>query len=920
MSVDVRVLENASLVAGRVCNNQYTECLLHRTVDCSSTRVSSILLPPPTNKQQRSTMTTSRLPTHVVPRHYDLTYRRIDLIQHVFEGSVKIQLEAAESVILPSLTLNACEIQLQSATLLEGDGSKRVATEFRYDLKNQRCDVLFDELEWTKGNQYTLSIEFQGTLNDQMHGLYRSTYVGLDGVTTHTMATTQFEATDARRAFPCWDEPALKATFQLTVVIPVHLQCVSNTPTEAVHSTLENKTITFQRTPKMSTYLLALVVGTFDSISKTSRGIVTTIYTVPGKAHQAHFCLDVAWRCLDLLQDLFQIPYPLPKSDLLAIPDFAAGAMENWGCVTYREAKVLVEPGTTSETTQRGIARTVCHELAHMWFGNWTTMEFWTQLWLKEGVARFMEFVGIDTLFPEWNAWEEFVQSVYGLAMSLDAMNSSHPVEVPVHHPDEISEIFDSISYAKGASIIRMVYALIGKDDFFKGMRIYLNRHAYGNAVTNDLWGALEEASSFPVTKFMAPWTLQMGYPILRIGNDGSIASERFLSSGPEPDLDAPWPIPVTALVEGEDQVQGPWVIRGPHRDDTGALQEKIREWGAGSKWFKLNVGQTGFFRVAYSSEQWSRLSNVLAPDGPLSVTDRLGLITDSFAAGQAGYTPLAASLQLISEFGDHKEVDYVVWQELAENLSTIASVFRSEPSFGKYQTLLRAIFRKQFDKLGWHAKDGESPRIGTLRGTMIDILGIAGDNDVISESHNCFQSFCQGQLAIPGDLQGPIFRCALRHDEDSVFAKLQMRVEDPQTSPEERRYCLQTMGRVKDPQRHAMMLDYVVFSGKVRLQDSLFPMGSLANTHDAGGVACWEFVQKHYEHLQGGPMASPMVAVAVRGLRREDQCQGVEAFYKGASMPRRVAQALEVVRTRAKRLKRDAMSLKSFLESQISK
>lgn len=435
-----------------------------------------------------------RLP--IVPKHYDLTYQRVDLKSFEFFGTVQIHAQGKtvvadkEAFRFNKITIHCDEVQIIEAKLQFDDGATTLtAEEFNYHMRNQTCTVVFPtttttttELTdgagessssssiWKEDREYILTLTFRGELNDKLRGLYRSTYVDATDGKTHIIATTQFEPTDARRAFPCFDEPALKATFALSVRAPVDFQVLSNTPPASIF-TDENrkyKLVKFQTTPLMSTYLVALVMGRFDCVSTSSMSkrsnIMTTVYTVPGKAEQGLFCLDTATRCLDFYQNLFGIPYPLTKSDLVAIPDFAAGAMENWGLVTYREAKILVQSGSTSETMKRGIARTVCHELAHQWFGNLATMEFWTQLYLKEGVARYMEFVGIDYLFPEWMVWTEFVQSVYNLALSLDALTTSHPVEVEVNHPDEISEIFDAISYAKGASLIRMVAHYMVRD------------------------------------------------------------------------------------------------------------------------------------------------------------------------------------------------------------------------------------------------------------------------------------------------------------------------------------------------------------------------------------------------------------------------------------------------------------------------
>jgi len=309
---------------------------------------------------------------------------------------------------------------------------------------------------------------------------------------------------------------------------------------------------------------------------------------------------------------------------------------------------------------KRGIARTVCHELAHQWFGNLVTMDFWTQLWLNEGFARFMEFVGIDTIFPEWDAWTEFVQSVYGLALSLDSMKSSHPIEVEVQHPDEINAIFDAISYAKGASVIRMLSSLIGFETFMKGMRIYLKRHAYGNATTEMLWASLGEASNMPIEDLMSPWTSQTGFPLLILEDEikCNISTTKFLASGPASgntwDLYCTWPIPITVQVEGEDNFYGPWILNDPSGKSIPELYEKMNEWTAAGKWFKFNVSQTGFYRVAYTQKQWEKLSLAMSPDGPLSASDRLGLISDSFAIGRAGYASIVDSLKLVQEFGEH--------------------------------------------------------------------------------------------------------------------------------------------------------------------------------------------------------------------------------------------------------------------------
>ncbi|KAI2509760.1 metalloaminopeptidase [Fragilaria crotonensis] len=873
-----------------------------------------------------------RLPITVVPYHYDLNYTNIDLDRHVFDGHLTMHMrmqqmtttkenEEAHDQEGSTLLLHCLELQILSCHVTSVDSNqtdetttaadKGTGVEFRYNIQHQTVEIILDDAfpGWKPGVSYTAQILFSGILNDQMRGFYRSTYTGLDGTSQRTMATTQFQATDARRAFPCIDEPAHKATFQLVVTIPAHLQCISNTPLESVHTTTVSashtgtnrpslksefiKTITFQKTPKMSTYLLAFVIGEFDAISKTK---------------------------------LISHSLPLIKSDLLAIPDFAAGAMENWGCVTYREAKILVQEGSTSETMRRGIARTVCHELAHQWFGNLVTMEFWTQLWLNEGFARFMEFVAIDTLFPDWDAWTEFVQSVFGVAQSLDAMKSSHPVEVEVQHPDEIQDIFDAISYAKGASLIRMISSYIGFDIFMEGLKIYLQRHAYGNATTDMLWQALEEASNKPVAKLMTPWTLQTGYPLLLLTSSGMLETPRFLASGPESDTHdaSSWPIPVTAIVEGDDQVHGPWLIHGPDGDETPALLEAIQNWTEAGKWFKLNANQTAFVRVAYTPEQWKRLSVAMVPNGQLSAIDRLGLISDSFAAGRSGYSSIVDSLRLVENFGQHETADYAVWQELSENLGDLCRLYRSQPFFSKFQSYLIKIYTKQFDILGWDAKDGESQRTGTLRASVISMMGRAGDESICAEAHRRFCDYVTHGIGIPGDLQGIVFRLALRYDEAQVYPSLR-NLYEASTFPEEQRNCLSAMGSVQDRGRHLEMLEYTLFSGKVRLQDIAFPLGALSSASDDGGRACWDFFSTHYNRFlsagfAGGPMWGACVGFSCRGLKTLDEANQVEAYFvtnPPGSARTRLIQGLEAIRTRAIRLARDEAAVAAFLDEQ---
>ena len=490
-----------------------------------------------------------------------------------------------------------------------------------------------------------------------------------------------------------------------------------------------------------------------------------------------------------------------------------------------------------------------------MWFGNLVTPEFWTQLWLKEGAARFLEFVAIDKLFPEWKAWEMFCQQVYSVALNLDAMISSHPVEVEVQSADEIGEIFDSISYAKGASVIRMLCSFVGRETFFKGVRIYLEKHAAGNAVSSDFWSALEDASGLPVVDIALPWTLQTGYPIVLLEED-TLSCPRFLAGGPDShpsSKETKWPIPITAIVEGEEEIMGPWIIGGPNGDESEKLLSKTKEWSGANKYFKLNADQAGFYRISYSDKQWKRLSRAMLPGGQLSTTDRMGLILDSFAAGRAGYASISDSLDLIKDFGSHEIAEHAVWAELSGNLAALASLYKSEPFFAKFQGFLRTIYANQMKKIGWDKRQTDDEDTGTLRSTIISMMGLAGDTGVLEEALRRFKAFVEdpNTSLVTADVRTAVFRTALRADESLVSADLK-RIFETSDYQGVQRSCLSVLGRVKDSKRHAEMLDYVLFSGKVRYQDMAFVLNGLAQTTSEGGRRCWDNFVADFDRLAG--------------------------------------------------------------------
>mmetsp|Transcript_20082 Transcript_20082/g.42041 ORF Transcript_20082/g.42041 Transcript_20082/m.42041 type:complete len:860 (-) Transcript_20082:2-2581(-) len=854
-----------------------------------------------------------RLPTTVTPNHYDLTYNSINLSPpYSFSGVVKISIQVSKDAPnnMNSITLHCLEIAISEATLSSSSSTPTHATSINYSPSNETCTLVFP----TPINPSTslLTVTFTGVLNDQMRGLYRSTYKGQDGE-IKTMACTQFEATDARRAFPCWDEPSFKSTFRLTCKIsqtptfnPIAISnttIVSSITNHERGGSEKSTTYKFEVTPVMSTYLLALVIGEFDQVGKNSEKtkIRTTVYTAPGKGMQGVFCLETACRALDFLEDTYGVPYPLPKSDLLAIPDFAAGAMENWGCVTYREAKILTSETGTSLAMRKGIARTVCHELAHQWFGNLTTMEWWNALFLNEGFARYMEFIAVNSLFPSWGIWDEFVGSVFVLALSLDAMDTSHPIEVEVNHPDEINSIFDSISYAKGASLIRMIAGWLGEDVFMEGIKKYLRKFGYKNATSNDLWSTLGSHSGKDVVGMMEKWTKVMGFPVITIGKDGSVVQEKFRAGGRKDGLEVTdWRIPIT-FADGE------MLVMGIGEDEM--VAEKIRQGKGG----KINKGQVGFYRVNYSTDVWASLSKEMGVE-KMSNTDRLGLVSDVFALAKGGYQPVTVALDFVKPMAEIAvEDEFVVWSEVCDKLIELSGVYKGEDFEDSYKAFVKEVVGKQWEMIGWEKKEGEKDNKGSMRGVLLSAMAASGDEGVKKEALRLFNVYYGGGKEVAADIRKVVYKLAVSEDEDNVLPKMRD-LFSKTTFPEEQRNLMVAMGGVKGEMLWKETIDWVLFSGQVKKQDAVWPLSTLGG--GGKGEMAFEYFKENHERLKErftGPIWGGVVAMCSRGVK---DIETVVDYFKDKDVgnaKRRLAQAIEGGRLREARLKRDMDALKGY-------
>jgi puromycin-sensitive aminopeptidase len=834
-----------------------------------------------------------------------------DLTNFTFGGEQTVDIQVLEPT--STIILNAIDLDI-SGVILHANGTTLTTRSVSFDKDAETATLDFGET--IQPGDARLEMAFKGELNDKLMGFYRSEYTSQDGETRY-LATTQFEPTDARRAFPCWDEPAKKATFEVTLVFSDEYQAVSNTPVveEAVPGP-GLKSVRFAETPIMSTYLLAFVVGNLTSIEERAPGGTTVgVWTTPGKENQAGFALDTSVKLLGYFNEYFGIPYPLAKLDHIAIPDFAAGAMENWGAVTYRETALLVDPENSSAGTRQRVAEVIAHEMAHMWFGDLVTMEWWDDLWLNESFASWMGNKAVDWLFPEWEMWTQFVNMDTNRALSLDGLKNSHPIEQAVKNPAEVSQLFDAISYSKGASVIRMLENFLGEETFRKGLNRYLSAHMYDNARTEDLWSALETESGQPVTAIMDTWVKQMGYPVLQVESERSggqtrlsVTQERFvydrLLGDSEPDTNPDnqiWKVPISAGQGGQES--GVIVMDG--------RQAQLDVPGDGSGWVKINPLQTGFFRVNYSNEDWQRLVPAIE-SLELHATDRLGVQNDAYALSRAGLLPVTQFLTLARAY--QNEDDASVWSDLASNLRDIEQLISEDSVHPAYQRFARDLFGPAARKIGWEPKSGEGHLDALLRSTVLSQAGSYHDPDVTAHATERFQRYLEDRETLAPDLRGVVFALAAQSGGKDVYDQI-WQLEGETDLAEEKIRLLMALTRFQQPELLNAALEDSL-SAKVRSQDSITVVGGVA-ANPKGRDLAWEFVKSNwgeFDRRYGGGGFGLMRLVSICShFNSQAKADEVDSFFAEHPVPaadRTIRQALERVRLNIKWLEQNRQEL----------
>ncbi|EPE34977.1 Metalloproteases (zincins), catalytic [Glarea lozoyensis ATCC 20868] len=791
------------------------------------------------------------LPDNIKAINYDISIHDLEMGGAFgYQGTVNI----LSKIVKPSkdITLNTHEIKIHSAELLSGDKSFK-STGTSYDSAKQRATLAFAD-EIPVAENANLVIKFQGTINNDMAGFYRSKYkptvapapsVAKDGE-DHVMFSTQFESCDARRAFPCFDEPNLKATFDFEIELPDDQVALSNMPEKGTRKSKDGfKVVSFDRTPVMSTYLLTWAVGDFEYIEDFTKRkykgkhLPVRVYTTRGLKSQAQYALDHAPQIIDYFSEIFDIEYPLPKSDLLAVHEFSHGAMEGWGLVTYRTTAVLFDEKTSDSKYKNRIAYVVAHELAHQWFGNLVTMDWWSELWLNEGFATWVGWLATDKIHPEWNVWSQFVSEGMQTAFTLDSLRSSHPIEVPVRDGLDVDQVFDAISYLKGSSTIRMLATHLGQETFLKGVSNYLKAHAYGNATTNDLWSALSEASGQDINSLIDPWVRKIGFPVLTVAEEPGqigIKQSRYLSTGDvKPDEDTTtWWVPLG--LQGKTGTKGTTSIALTQKEDT------IRD--IDDTFYKINKDNAGFYRVNYPPARLAKLGSQI---DQLSTMDKIGLVGDAGALALSGQATTSGLLAFAE--GLQSETDYLVWSQILDSLGTVKSIFSDNQEIhAGLQKFTLKLITPAVERIGIEQKPDDDFLTTRLRSLLVISAGLNGHEKIISEAKKRFELYTSGsdKSAINSNLRAAIFGIAMRLGDAPEYHALKKEWQTT-LSVDGKEIALRAMGRLQSLDLLPDYLDFVF--EEVATQDK-HTAGMALAANPKTRAAFWQYIQDNFQAI----------------------------------------------------------------------
>eukprot|EP00118_Oscarella_pearsei_P010785 m.68309 g.68309 ORF g.68309 m.68309 type:complete len:981 (+) comp35504_c0_seq10:3-2945(+) len=884
--------------------------------------------PKPTSKRSKI-WDNIRLPGDIVPKAYFIGLRP-NLTSGIVSGDVSIEcdvIKTTQNVLIHGLELNITNPRIFSSS------GEVVDINDHFYVKETQFWVMTLGKPLPAKTTVNIKLEWTGQLAGGLAGFYKSSYNDSKGK-EHVMATTQMEPTDARRAFPCFDEPAMKAHFNISIEYDTsQYTAISNMPPWWNETVAGGSLVRahFMQTPRMSTYLVAFIVSDFHFVeTMTSSGVLVRVWARPELIQQTKWALHCGSTILSFYETFFNVSYPLPKQDLVAIPDFSAGAMENWGLITYREVDLLYDPHTSATVNKQRVAVVIAHELAHQWFGNLVTMKWWNNLWLNEGFASYVEYIGTDAVAPDWDMIGHFFTDTTLRAYSVDSLVTSHPIDISVDTPAEINGVFDSISYDKGASILQMLLNFVGKQYFLKGLTLYLRTHQFGNAETSDLLEALDEVTkgqlpeSLTVQSVMSTWTKQSGFPIVNVNGDFkkgtlSLTQQRFVyasanaSALPPSQFEYKWSIPITFYSDVTSVTNLVW------------LTTTSREYQVGHsfKWVKLNMNQTSYYTVNYTESMWMALSNQLQTDHTVfSPRDRAGLLADAFNLARGGLLDITTALEMTKYL--HNEKDYVPWDAVLSGLSYIRDMLALRPSYGKFKTFLcekLAPMAANFLQNGIpDSHNDKLLRVSVISSSWSADCSLGNGTSVFQKVSEHFSLFKAGNASVDPDLHSSVYGAgvAAGDEEEWDFVWNILQTTDVAS---ERRACFSALAQTRKPWLLNRYLEYSVDPSKIRPQDTDFVM-IYVSRNVIGRSFAWNFLRSNWDLLfsryGGGSFSfSYFVRAGAGFFNTEFQLKEFNDFFNGrdaGSANRAVKQTVEKIESNIRWMKVNEKTVEQWL------
>ena len=848
--------------------------------------------------------TPGQLPKTAVPRHYTLRIQP-DLAARTTVGQATIEVETLRPVT--ELVLNANEISIDSAALLDDPAAPRPLSA-RLDPDKQTLTL---PVTLAPG-RHTVTLAYRGKIGTQAEGFFVDKYPTPTG--DKFMLGTQFEPTDARRVFPCWDEPVYRATYDITLVVPEKLMAVANTP--AVRETPIGgglKEVVFARTPAMASYLVALYAGEFETLEGEQDGVKLRIITTEGKRASATYALESTKRILAYYNQYFGIRYPLPKLDQIAVPNAFAtfGAMENWGCITYIDTALLFDPVNSSQERRERVFAVIAHEMAHQWFGDLVTMAWWDNLWLNEGFASWMGTKASDALNPDWQLWVRAAEAKEG-AMGLDARKTTHPIQRPIANESQANDAFDTISYQKGQGFLKMLEAYLGPDTFREGLRHYMATHQYSNTTTADLWAALGEASGKPVVSVAAGWTEQPGFPIVLVSATGTgamrglrLEQSRFTVNDPTA-TPLTWRIPVTLANTANLSAASVTLLE---KDPVTV------PWPAGSGTAKANLHNTGFYRVLYDDA----LSDALCREiTTLPVTDQLNLLGDTWALVEAGRQPATSWLGLTEQL--RASPSQPVWEHILEKLTLIDRLQFDQPGRRAYEAWACQLLAPKLTQLGWDAKPGEPALDATLRAKVVDALGNYGDRATVEECTRRFLAYLANPASLPGNIRAAVLDVVGRYATPETYEQLHRLARAAKTTEEKRR-AYGGMQAALDPALATKTLA-LTLGDELSTTEAARNVAAIANNEHAD--LAWEFARTHTDELLkrttffGRNVFLPAIARASTDAARATELEDYVRQKLPADAFAEAAKGADLIRLRAVLKKRELPAIDTWVKERV--